>query len=263
MRSWLCLLLVLGGALLRGEFQDVIKSAEIDALLARTTRDHLLLERPNYAIWLKVQQGKPGPRETHADADDILHIRKGQATVTLADRPHQVGPGDVVHIPRHTPHQIDPGSSRLEYVVVRVFPSGDNLPPRQGFLAPRRMPDVLKKSEIDATIEKYDANQPIHSGKNYTMNYVIYSGRSGPYEAHRGCVDIYFIQKGAAKAELGGVITNVKEESPGEPRGDGVKGARDYQIAPGDMVHIPRNGVHHMTPSTPKLAYLLLKVWAE
>jgi mannose-6-phosphate isomerase-like protein (cupin superfamily) len=245
------------------EFQDVLKSAEIDAMLAGTIRDHPLLVRPNYAIWLKVHDGRPGALETHADADDILHIRKGQATITLGDRRHSVGPGDVVHIPRHTPHQIDPGRGRLEYVVVRIFPTGENLPPRQGFLAPRRMPDVLRKSEIDATIEKHTSNQPIHSGQAFTMNYVIYAGRPGPWEAHRGCVDIYFLQRGEGRAQLGGEITNAREESLGEIRGDGVKGAREYDIGPGDMVHIPRNGVHHVIPNTPKLAYLLLKVWAE
>jgi mannose-6-phosphate isomerase-like protein (cupin superfamily) len=240
-----------------------MKSAEIDALLAGTVRDHLLLQRPNYAIWLRVHAGKPGPREVHTDADDLLHIRKGQGTVTLGYTPHPVGAGDVVHIPRGTYHQIDPGQGRIEYVVVRIFPTGENLPPRAGFLAPRRMPDVLKKSEIEATIDKFDRNQPIHSSKAYTMNYVIYAGREGPWEAHRGCVDIYFIQRGTATAQLGGQIVNPREESPGEIRGDAVTGAREYQIGPGDLVHIPRNGVHHMIPKTPKLSYLLLKIWAE
>ncbi len=262
MRWWLAAALTALG-LPGAELRDVLKSAEIDALLASTLRDQALLQRPNYAIWLKVQDGRPGPRETHPDADDLLHIRKGQAAITLGGVRHQAGQGDLVHIPRNTPHQIDPGGGRLEYVVVRIFPAGDNLPARQGLLAPRRMPDVLRKSEIDATIEKFESNQPIHSGKAYTLNYVVYSGRPGPWEAHRGCVDIYFIQRGTARAQLGGEITNAREESPGEIRGDGVKGAREYDIGPGDMVHIPRLGTHHMIPKEAKLGYVLLKIWAE
>jgi len=259
------LLLVLFAACgLRGEIRDVIKSAELDAMLARANPDRALHERPNYAVWLKVHDGKPGPQETHPDSDDILHIRKGSAKVALGDRRYDVGAGDIVHIPRNTPHRIDPGRGRLEYVVVRIFPAGDSLPARPGIRPPaRRMADVLTKAEIDATIAKSDSNQPIHSSPGYTMNYVIYSGRSGPWEAHRGCVDIYFMQQGTGKAELGGEILNPKEESPGEPRGDGVKGARTYDVGPGDMVLIPRNGVHHMQPVSPKLAYVLMKVWAD
>lgn len=263
MKIWTGVLVVAAGLAAPPEFRDVLKSAEIDAILGGTVGEQLVLQRPNYAIWLKAQDGRPGPREAHADADDLLHVRKGQATVTLAERRHQVGPGDLVHIPRNTPHQIDPGKGRLEYVVIRIFPTGDNLPPRQGLLAPRRMPDVLNKSEIDATIDKYDSNQPIHSGRAYTMNYVIYAGHEGPWEAHRGCVDLYFIQRGTARAQVGGEILNPKEESPGEIRGDGVKGTREYEIGPGDMVHIPRMGTHHMIPKSPKLSYVLLKVWAE
>ena len=263
MRIWMAVLVMCAGSLQGAEFRDVLKGAEIDGMLSGAIRDQAVLERPNYAIWLKVHDGKPGPRETHADADDILHIRKGKATVTLGDRRYEVGPGDLVHITRNTAHQIDPGKGRLDYVVVRIFPTGDNLPARQGLLAARRMPDLLKKSEIDATIEKHDSNQPIHSGKAYTMNYVIYAGHEGPWEAHRGCVDIYFIQRGTARAQLGGGITNPIEESPGEIRGDGVQGAREYEIGPGDLVHIPRMGTHHMIPKSPKLSYVLLKIWAE
>ena len=262
MRWWLAVALA-GLGLQGAELRDVLKGAEIDALLASTVRDQAVFQRPNYAIWLKVQEGKPGPRETHADAYDLLHIRTGQGAVTLGTERHPVAKGDIVHIPRNTPHQIDPGGGRLEYVVVRIFPTGDNLPARQGLLAPRRMPTVLKKSEIDATIEKYESNQPIHSGKAYTMNYVIYSGHAGPWEAHRGCVDVYFIQRGAARAQLGGGILNAKEESPGEIRGDAVKGAPEYDIGPGDLVHIPRMGTHHMIPKDAKLGYVLLKIWAD
>lgn len=284
MRFFLGLVLLLGGGALRCEIRDVLKSSEIDAMFARTTQDRALDERPSYAIWLKVHDGKPGPYELHRGADDILWVRRGKATLLLGGeltgpretspgdfvgrgiqgaRQHEAGAGDVIHLPRNTAHRIDPGSGRFEYVVVRVFPTGGNLPPRQGFLAPRRMPDVLKKSEIDDTFAKYDANQPIHAALNYTMNYVIYSGRSGPYEAHRGCVDIYFLQVGTGVAHLGGEITNAKEETPGEIRGDAVTGSRTYDIGPGDMVVIPRNGVHHMIPTSPKLGYLLMKVWAE
>jgi quercetin dioxygenase-like cupin family protein len=258
----LCMALVLAVAA-RAEIRDVIRSAEIDALAAKTTGDRALHERPNFAVWLQTREGKARPPQTNPDFDSILHIRKGRASLQLGGRTHTVGAGDVVHVPRGTAWQLDPGGSRIEWVAVRIFPTGENLPARRGLLTARRMPDVLPKSEIDATIARSDANQPIHSSPGYTMNYVIYSGRSGPYESHRGCVDIYFMQSGTGAAHLGGTITNPREESPGEIRGDGVTGSRTHQVGPGDMVVIPRDGVHHVVPTTPKLAYLLLKVWAE
>jgi mannose-6-phosphate isomerase-like protein (cupin superfamily) len=125
------------------------------------------------------------------------------------------------------------------------------------------MPDVLRGSEISDTFAKFESNQPIHSAPNFTMNYVIYSGHAGPWEAHKGCVDIYFLKIGTATSELGGQIRNAKEESPGEIRGDGVTGARRYSVGPGDIVVIPRETAHHMAPTSAKLGYVLLKVWAE
>ena len=258
MRLTVCLLFSIAIPL-AAEIRDVLKSSEIDARFSGPQRDLTLHERPNFAILLKVLDGKAGPVETRTDGDDILHIRRGSAAITLAGRKHLVAAGDLVHIPRNTGRLIDPGNGRVEYVVVRIFPSGEGLPPRRG----PRMPDVLKKSDIEATFAKFDSNQPIHASANYTLNYVIYTGRSGPYEAHRGCVDIYFMQVGTGTAHLGGEIVNAKEETPGEISGDGVKGSRTYTIGSGDMVVIPRNGVHHMIPSTPKLGYVLLKVWAD
>lgn len=244
-------------------FRDVLKSAEIESKLGGAQQDLPLIERPNYDIWLRVREGSPSRAGANSDADEILHIRKGSGSVTIDGRRSELDPGDIVHIPRSARRHIDPGRGRLEYVAIRIFPAGDNLPPRRGLLPARNMPDVLKKAEIDATIAGNDRNQPIHTSNGYTMNYVIYPGRAGPWEAHRGCVDVYFIQRGTAQALLGGEITNPREESPGEIRGDGVKGAHEYEIGPGDMVHIARGGAHHMIPHGDKLAYVLLKIWAE
>lgn len=263
------ILLLLSASALFPEIHDVAKSADIDAMLSRLTPtkpEQVLHQTPNYSLWLELQDGKPGPQQNHPDSDDIWVIRRGSARLTIGDPPrrHQIGRGDLVRLPRHTPYQIDPGSGRLEYVALRIFPTGEDLPARAGIRpATGKMSDVLKKPEIDETFAKFTSNQPIHTAKNFTMNYVIYSGRSGPWEAHRGCVDIYFLQIGAATAQLGGEIENAKEETPGEPRGDGVKGAREHQIGPGDIVLIPRNTAHHMTPAAGQLGYILVKVWVD
>ena len=114
------------------------------------------------------------------------------------------------------------------------------------------MPDVLRASEIAETFAKFDTNQPIHSAPNFTMKTSVdLYGHAGPFEAHHGCADIYFIKIGTGASQLGGQIRIAKEESPGEPRGDGVDGAAAYSVGPGDIVLIPRNATHHRDPTAP------------
>jgi mannose-6-phosphate isomerase-like protein (cupin superfamily) len=193
----------------------------------------------------------------------VLFIRHGSGSLRLDNRRYEVGPGDVINVRRKTAHQLDAPSGRIEYVAVRIFPTGESGSAAGIRPSARVMPDVLSASEIGATFSKFDSNQPIHSALNFTMNYVIYKSRVGPWEAHHGCVDIYFMRIGTAVAQIGGHIRDAKEESPGEPRGSGVTDARRHEIGPGDIVLIPRDTAHHMDPGAGKLGYLLMKIWAE
>jgi mannose-6-phosphate isomerase-like protein (cupin superfamily) len=256
-------LAISGAAALRSEIHDVLKNAEIEASLAKVKGSSIIHQRPNFSIALGSQEGGAGAVETHAGADEVLFIRRGSGSLWLGDRKHEISSGDVINIKQGTPHRIDAPSGRIEYVAVRVVPvreghAGNGIRP-----GPRTMADVLRGSEISDTFAKFESNQPIHSAPNFTMNYVIYSGHAGPWEAHKGCVDIYFIKIGTGSSQLGGTIRNAKEESPGEPRGDGVTGARQHSVGPGDIVVIPRETAHHMEPTSAKLGYLLLKVWAD
>jgi mannose-6-phosphate isomerase-like protein (cupin superfamily) len=260
MRFAAAFLIVVG--LARGESHEVLKSIQIDKMLAHTRRSLAVQELPNYAVVLRVYAGKSGQREMNEGADEVWFVRQGNAKVSLGSQEYDVSGGDVVNVPRKTPYQIDPGTGRLEYVAVRIFPEGGDRPYRA-----QRMPDVLTKADIDATFVKFDSNQPLHSAKNFTVNYVIRKGQAGPWEAHRGCGDIYFIRVGTAQAQLGGQIANAKEDTPGEVRGTGVSGARDYSVGPGDIVLIPRNVAHHVGPpigpASEKLGYLLVHVCAH
>jgi len=274
MRLFLPILAIALSVCARAEIRDLRKGAEIDALLARASKDTALHERPHYSLWLLVRSGKAGPPETHQNTDEILFVRRGSAVISLSPaagavngRPERLeaGAGDVIKIPAGTPHQIDPaGGARFESVAVRIAAVSASVPARTGIRpAEHQMPNLLKKSEIDATFAKFDSNQPIHSAPNFTMNYVIYTGHSGPWEAHAGCVDIYFIKIGTGTAQIGGEIKNAKADLPGEPRGDGVSGARTHPVGPGDVVVIPRDTTHHMEPAAGKLGYVLIKVWVD
>jgi mannose-6-phosphate isomerase-like protein (cupin superfamily) len=262
--TWFAAALAISGAVtLRSEIHDVLKSAEIEASLAKVKGSSIIHQRPNFSISLSSQEGGPGALETHDGADEVLFIRRGSGSLWLENRKYKIGSGDVINVRRKMAHRMDAPSGRIEYVAVRIAPIREGLAPNGIRPAPRIMPDVLRSAEIDETFAKFDSNQPIHSAPNFTMNYVIYSGHAGPWEAHRGCVDIYFLKIGTATSQLGGQIRNAKEESPGEIRGDGVTGARRHSVGPGDIVVIPRDTAHHMDPTSAKLGYLLLKVWAE
>ena len=252
-----------GTAVLRGEIHDVLKNTEIEASLAKVQGLLIIHQRPNFSISLGSEEGSSGTLEANDREDEVLFIRRGSGALWLENRKYEIGPGDIINVRRKTAHRIDAPSSRIEYVAVRIAPASEGSPASGIRPAPRIMPDVLRASEIAETFAKFDTNQPIHSAPNFTMNYVIYSGHAGPWEAHRGCADIYSLKIGTATAQIGGQIRNAKEESPGEIRGDGVTGARRYSVGPGDIVVIPRDTAHHMDPTSAKLGYVLLKVWAQ
>lgn len=58
MRIWMSLLLLAAGTAESAELRDVMKSAELDALLAGTSRDQVVFKRSNYAILLKAQEDR-------------------------------------------------------------------------------------------------------------------------------------------------------------------------------------------------------------
>lgn len=243
------------------EIRDVLKSSQIEAMFARTDESLTVHETPTYAVVFRVNKGKDSADGINTSADEIWFVRGGAAELTIRDKHYQIGAGDVVNLPRNTAYQVDPKGGRVAYVAVRVFPAGAHRD--RSLVDPTPMDDVLKGAVRDAVFADNDTNQPLHSVRNLSVNYVIYKGRPGPWEAHRGCVDIYFVHTGGGIAHLGGEITDPAEEAPGEIRGTGVTGARKHEIGPGDIVLIPHNTAHYMLPTAEKLGYNLVKVWAQ
>src|SRR5262249_51213767 len=101
-------------------FSHVMKSADVDAALAKITDSWDVYTKTNHAVTLRVATKKTG-MTNHAEADEYWFVRKGAAKVVLgAEAPHNVAAGDVVYVPRNMAFDIDP-STRFEYVAVRVF----------------------------------------------------------------------------------------------------------------------------------------------
>jgi mannose-6-phosphate isomerase-like protein (cupin superfamily) len=270
LRLGLLMSALLWGWPVRCEIRDVMKSAEIDALFAKTQTSTDVEVKPNYIISLRVQS-RPGSWVTHFDEDEIWLVRHGSAKLSLgsatlgagvrrsADNIYDVGAGDVVNIPRAMAYQLLPGA-RFEYIAVQIFPTERHTPTGTSS-ADQPMPYVVPNATIQETFAKSTSNQPLHRLGAAGMNHVIYMGAPGPYEVHLGCDDIYFVRLGNAVAQVDGHLLNPTEGSPGEIRGTGAFGFREHKIGVGDIVLIPRNTMHHMDPGPEKLGYLLLKVY--
>src|ERR1700682_4243311 len=163
-------LAISGAAALRSEIHDVLKSAEIDASLAKVKGYSIIHQRPNFSIGLGSHEGGAGAPEKNDGTDEVLSIRRGSGSIWLAGRKDEISAGGFVNVKLGTPHRIEAPSGRIEYVAVRIVPAREGRSPSGIRPAPRTMPDVLRASEIAETFAKFDSNKPIHSAPNFTMN---------------------------------------------------------------------------------------------
>ena len=243
------------------QVRDVIKSAEIDRMFATGRPSQGVLSKTNFAIVFRAATDAAGASAKDPEADEFWFVRYGGAKVSLNAETHEAGAGDVVYIPRNVDYRIAAGRGPFQYVAVRVFPTGRPL--RIGYGAgpePHPMPAVANKKQIEETFATADKNVTLHAAGATLINHVVYPARHGPWEVHQTCDDIYFVRMGTAHTRLDGRLVDPHDEAPGEPRGTGVTGAREFTIAVGDMVVIPRNTAHFSDPGTGKVGYLLLKV---
>ena len=115
--------------------------AKIDATLASADKNVLLHSAGVTLINHVVYKGAPGPWEVHQTCDDLYFMRLGTAraqidgtlvngkedppgeirgTGVTGARSFTIGPGDMVIIPRNTAHFMDPGTSKLGYLLVKL-----------------------------------------------------------------------------------------------------------------------------------------------
>jgi mannose-6-phosphate isomerase-like protein (cupin superfamily) len=243
------------------QFRNVLKSAEIEKVFAAGRPSQEVLTKTNFGIDFRSTAASSEASAKDAEADEFWFVRHGAAQLSLNSETYQAAAGDVVHVARNVDYRIANGRDPFQYVAVRVFP--ETRPLRIGYGAgptPRTMPVVVPKKQIEETFATAEKNVTLHSAGAALINHVVYPARHGPWEVHQTCDDIYFVRLGTAHTRLDGRLVNPKDEAPGEPRGTGVIGAREFTISAGDMVFIPRNMAHFSDPGSGKVGYLLLKV---
>ena len=256
--------------LIKNLFSHVMKSAEVDARFAKIQDSWDVFVKTNHAVTFRVNTKKL-PMTSHLEADEYWFVRKGAAKVALqtgdaaTSAPQDVGEGDVVYVPRNIAYEIDPGTSRFEYVALRVFAPR---PSRQGgagrgggALAAATPPPtsyVAKKADIDKTFASEPRTAQLRFPGGGSVNMIIYNGAIGPYESHEAADQIYVVRYGTAKAAFDGRLINPTVTGPGQIRGTGYLDASEYTIGPGDIVWIPRNQMHFVDPGTGKIGYMLV-----
>ena len=155
--------------------------------------------KTNHAVTFRVDTKKL-PMTNHPEADEYWFVRRGAAKVDTADRGRghrrstRVGAGDVVYVPRNIAYEIDPATSRFEYVALRVFaprPSRQGGAGRSGGggAAACRSPTsyIAKRADIDKTFASEPRSTQLRFPGGASVNMIIYNGSIGLYESHEDC----------------------------------------------------------------------------
>ena len=94
--------------------------------------------------------------------------------------------------------------------------------------------------------------------------YVAARKQRGSAEIHTQWSDITVIRSGKGVVRTGQGITNKRETSPGEWRGDAIPGFVERTLGPGDLVVIPAGIAHQFAPvGNDVFGYVTVKVRAQ
>ena len=113
-------------------------------------------------------------------------------------------------------------------------------------------------AEVDAARAAGDSGTPIITDPEFK----VIAGRRdtpGQAEVHVTDTDIFIVLDGTATIVLGGELIDPREVSPGEIRGVGIKGGKDYVLAKGVVVTVPRNTPHWVKETKPGFRYFVVK----
>ena len=64
---------------------------------------------------------------THEMEDHVVYVVRGQATARLGDEKRDVGPGDLISIPKRLPHSFEQKSAEPFVILVNATPGWDPL----------------------------------------------------------------------------------------------------------------------------------------
>jgi mannose-6-phosphate isomerase-like protein (cupin superfamily) len=208
----------------------------------------------------------------------------------------RVKAGDIVTIPPNHPHMVTAdigGLSRLAVKInVGVYPWAIVANPGYTDQFVNRHPEIANRFQLHLTP---DHGKPSHwsidrlrqavaemkskeaSGQmeltympmempympwtpTYFMAYARRAHPSRP-EQHEGVTDLHYVFEGSATMVLGGEIpAKTSSRAPGEYNGDTIRGGREIRVKAGDILSIPPNVPHSVTPDPGGYSRLNLKI---
>ena len=100
-----------------------------------------------------VPPGSGPPRHVHSREDEMFYVISGQFKLAHGEHGMEVGPGQVVFLPRNEPHTYKNISSQAARLLVTITPAGF-----EGFfreVSQRKLSPPNDMQEINAVAEKY------------------------------------------------------------------------------------------------------------
>lgn len=119
-------------------------------------------------------------------------------------------------------------------------------------------PRYFEPAEVDAARARGETGSVLVEDPEYR---VLASRRDQPgqSEMHATDTDIFVVIDGQATIVLGGRMIDPRETAPGEIRGSGIEGGRDYLLQKGVVLTVPRNTPHWVRETRPGFRYYVIK----
>ena len=233
-----------------------------------------------------IRRDSDGRPEQHDEIDDVVLIQSGDGTLLVGGEMlgrtgdlgtsidggtrYEVGAGDVMRIPAGTPHAyLVPDGGHITYVLVRlpafrgqVVANPDGRAPEldpEGF-AQWRAAELERRSRLlGERIGSDDSGRETLAdygpgGLSHRFRYLRRDGDGWP-EWHEDIIDVVFVKSGAGTMHVGGEMVG-ESNAPGSS----ITGGERYDVAAGDVLHIPARTPHaYLVPDGGHVTYVLVR----
>ena len=113
-------------------------------------------------------------------------------------------------------------------------------------------------AEVAAARASGETGTPVVTESDYRV-LAVRRDKPGESEIHKTETDIFLVVDGKATIVVGGEMVGGREIAPGEMRGSGFKGGKDYVLDPGIVLTIPNGTPHWIRETTAGFRYVVVK----
>ena len=102
-----------------GEFAEVSRVVDLVSYQDGAIVSRIVVKRETGTVTLFAFDAAQELSEHTAPYDALVHILDGEATITVAGRPHRVRAGEMILMPAHQPHALK-ASSRFKMLLTMI-----------------------------------------------------------------------------------------------------------------------------------------------